>query len=141
MVIRRTRNSALRQQLYRYCLYSVIHLHFPLSTTSFKWILFINNAGILMYSGYTSHTNYNQNLPKRINYRSVLHTLRVAVPAVYASCIISHNGHSCGHLPLIFSTIEVLILPVSKHRHKDNNMYERDHKNGKAACAYKHFTQ
>ena len=30
---------------------------------------------------------------------------------------------------------------VSKHLHKDNNIYERDHKNGKAACAYKHFTQ
>ena len=36
---------------------------------------------------------------------------------------------------------EVLILPVSKHRHKNNNIYERDHKNVKAACAYKHFTQ
>ena len=45
------------------------------------------------------------------------------------------------YLLLIFSTKEVLILPVSKHRHKDNNIYERDHKNGKAACAYKHFTQ
>ena len=45
------------------------------------------------------------------------------------------------YLPLIFSTKEVLILSVSKHRHKDNNIYERDHKNGKAACGYKHFTQ
>ena len=34
-----------------------------------------------------------------------------------------------------------MILPVSKHRHKDNNIYERGHKNEKAACAYKHFTQ
>ena len=45
------------------------------------------------------------------------------------------------YLPLIFSTKEVLILPVSKHSRKDNNIYERDHKNGKAACAYMHFTQ
>ena len=45
------------------------------------------------------------------------------------------------YLPLIFSTKEVLILPVSKHRHKDNDIYERDHNNGKAACAYKHYTQ
>ena len=42
---------------------------------------------------------------------------------------------------LDFSTKEVLTLSVSKHRHKDNNIYERDHKNGKDACAYKHFTQ
>ena len=39
-----------------------------------------------------------------------------------------------------FLTKEVLILSVSKHRHKDNNVYERNHKNGKAACAYKHLT-
>ena len=45
------------------------------------------------------------------------------------------------YLPLIFSTIEVLILPLSKHCHTDNNICERDHKNGKAACSYKHFTQ
>ena len=46
------------------------------------------------------------------------------------------------YLPLIFSTKEVLIIHVSKHRHKDNNInfYERRHKNGKAACAYKRFT-
>ena len=42
---------------------------------------------------------------------------------------------------LIFSTKEVLLLPVSKHRHTDNNIKERDHKNRKAACAYKQITQ
>ena len=32
------------------------------------------------------------------------------------------------YLPLILSTKEVLLLPVSKHRYKDNNIYERDKK-------------
>ena len=45
------------------------------------------------------------------------------------------------NLPLIFSTKEELILPVSKHRHKDNDIYERDHKNEKTACTYKPFSQ
>ena len=44
------------------------------------------------------------------------------------------------YLPLIFLTKEVLILPVPNHCHKDNNIYERDPKSRKAACAYKHYT-
>ena len=52
------------------------------------------------------------------------------------------NRHSCGQIifPWFSRQKGVLILPVSKHLHKDSSIYERDPKNGKAACTYKHFT-